>query len=79
MPDRVESRDDLVRFIRALHRDLAVNGSERENPTLDRFLEALAAWTDDMDGYFRNTGQDVPSEPTWRLLANMLYAAHIYE
>jgi hypothetical protein len=77
--DQVQTRHDLVGFIQTLHRDLATNGSEWENPTLDRFLEALAAWTEDMDGYFRNRGQKVPSEPTWQLIADMLHAAHLYE
>ena len=77
--DRVQSRQDLIAFIAALRRDLERNEPEWENPTLDRYLEALAAWTEDMDGYFRNRGEEVPAEPSWRLIADMLYAAHIYE
>ena len=75
----VQSRHDLVAFIDALRGDLAANDSAWENPTLDRYLAALAAWTNDMDGYFHNQGQDVPPEPTWQLIAAMLYAAHLYE
>lgn len=79
MVETVGTRDDLVQFIRALRTDLGVNEDEWENPTLDRYLEALAAWTNDMDGYFRNHDQVVPTEPTWGLVAQMLLAAHGYE
>ena len=39
-----------------------------------------AAWTTDMDGYFRNIqGNPAPEQPTWRLIGYMLLAARIYE
>jgi hypothetical protein len=79
LADRVQSRQDLVEFIEALRRDLEKNGDAWENATLDRYLEALAAWTAEMDGYFRNQGRGAPTEPTWQLAAAMLGAARIYE
>ena len=77
--DAVQSRGDLVAFIHALRSDLAANEPAWENPTLGRYLEALAAWTNDMDGAFHNQGKEVPPQPTWQLVAAMLYAAHRYE
>jgi len=77
--DGIESRQDLVEFIEALRNDLVQRSNEWENPTLERFLGALAAWTADLDGYFQNRGEQVPSEPSWRLVGNLLYAAKIYE
>lgn len=77
--DRIESRQDLIVFIEALRENLLRNADDWENPTLERFLAALAAWTTDMDGYFRNRGEQIPSQPTWRLIGSMLYAAKIYE
>lgn len=53
--------------------------SNWENITLPQFLEALAAWTDGMDGYFRNQGMAEPEQPSWWLIAQMLTAATIYE
>jgi hypothetical protein len=79
LAEGVQSRHDLVAFIYALRGDLATNEAAWENPTLDRYLNALASWTNDMDGYFRNQGQEMPPEPTWQLIAFMLYAAHLYE
>ena len=48
----IQTREDLVAFVRALLADLVENAdkAEWENPTLERYLEALAAWTEDLDG-----------------------------
>ncbi|WP_442857041.1 DUF7660 family protein [Arthrobacter sp. YN] len=50
-----------------------------ENADLESFLEAMSAWTRDMDGYFMNRGEPVPDVPSWQLFAQMLLAAKIYE
>jgi hypothetical protein len=77
--DQIVSRQDLIAFIEALRSDLLDRSDDWENPTLEGFLGALAAWTTDMDGYFLNRGEQVPSQPSWRLIGDMLYAAKIYE
>jgi len=42
-------------------------------------LELLSYAREDMDGYYRNRGQDVPSSPTWKTLGEMVAAARVYE
>jgi hypothetical protein len=32
-----------------------------------------------MDGYYLNQGLTVPEKPDWKMIANMLAAAKIYE
>jgi hypothetical protein len=61
-------------FIGAMHEDLLQNSKDWENSTLDGFLDALAAWTTDMDGYFQNLGEQAPPQPSWRLIGRMLYS-----
>jgi len=78
-PENVRSREDLAAFVSALRHHLESNEPDWENPTLDRYLEALAAWITDSPSYFKNRGEPVPSEPTWALVAGMLYAAGFYE
>ncbi len=75
----VQSRDDFVRFVREMLRELDSAKQQWENTTLERFLEALAGWSGDMDGYYANRGQVLPEQPSWRLMAEMLLAATIYE
>lgn len=41
------SRDELAAVVRELHQDYVHRGHEWQNQSLDRFLEALAAWVDE--------------------------------
>ncbi|MFG3149792.1 hypothetical protein [Streptomyces sp. NPDC048243] len=75
----VRTRADLVSYIRKLSQEAEATSDSWENQTLDRYLEALSAWTHDMDGYFNNQGQPVPDQPGWSLIADMLRAACFYE
>jgi hypothetical protein len=76
---RVHSREDLAQFVRALAKELRERPEAWQNPDLDSFLEAMSAWIEDMDGYYRNRGESVPSRPEWRTLAEILAAARVYE
>ncbi|BCJ34522.1 hypothetical protein Athai_20250 [Actinocatenispora thailandica] len=75
----VSSREELATFVRALQDDFARRGEEWENPTLDRFLEALAAWIKDSPGWYKNFGQSMPESGDWKFFARALAAAVIYE
>ncbi|WP_214325175.1 DUF7660 family protein [Nonomuraea sediminis] len=61
----VASREDLARFVEALHGEL-VNGADWENDRLDLFLEALAAWIRDSPGL--HAGNPAPETARWFLL-----------
>ena len=75
----IATREDLVDFIGALRADLSSNQQEWENATLDRFLTALSSWLEDCASFYEGTGQNVPSTPSWKNVAEMLLAAKIYE
>ena len=68
----VATREDLAAFVLAVRDGLAGGSTGWENLTLERFLEAFAAWCTDTAG-------DHPAEPTWRLVAEMFGAASMYE
>ncbi|MFE7708562.1 hypothetical protein ACFU6I_22825 [Streptomyces sp. NPDC057486] len=78
-PEHVDSRADLAAFVRALHRSHAEEGSSWENEDLASFLEALAAWIEDADGWYRNAGRELPASGDWSFFARALRAATIYE
>ncbi|WP_425245344.1 DUF7660 family protein [Streptomyces sp. NEAU-NA10] len=78
-PDHVSSREDLASFVRSLHHRHADEGHSWENPELSRFLEALAAWIDDADGWYSNADGELPTNGDWRFLARALDAATMYE
>jgi hypothetical protein len=75
----IRSREDFITFVRALSKDFRDNPQSWENDNLERFLEALGAWVEDMDGYYLNQGNTVPQQLDWKTLADMLMAAKKYE
>lgn len=75
----IGSRQDLAAFIQSLIRDFESDAESWENTTLVSYLGALAGWTEDMQGYFHNIGQEVPEQPSWSLFGEMLLAAKYYE
>ncbi len=76
----IKTREDLAAFILELLRDFEANKSEWENTTLDRYLDALGACIDALDGYYHNLyGTDVPEQPTWSMIGRLLWRARVYE
>ena len=68
----VTDRQTLANFVRNMRDDLIADADGWENPTLERFLDAFAAWCAD------HPSTNV-EQPTWSLVAEMLGAASIYE
>ncbi|MFE9630530.1 hypothetical protein [Streptomyces sp. NPDC006463] len=50
-----------------------------ENVTLEPFLEAGAAWLGALPHVWRNQQLEMPAQPDWELVGNMVMAARIYE
>ncbi len=77
---RMDSRSDLVQFIYALQTDLNQHPENWENKDLNTYLGALAAFLADAEGFYRNKEVDVDADsPSWRLLADCLQAASVYD
>jgi hypothetical protein len=77
--NNVSTREDLSNFIDRLSNDLNSNKGEWENHDLPSFLEAMSGWVQDMDGFYKNNGKDVPIDVPWNIFADILYAAKVYE
>ena len=75
----VATKSDLVSFVEALAEELRNDSSLWKNTSLELFLEALAAWIQDSDGYYENHGMAVPESPSWKNVAEMLLAATMYD
>lgn len=76
----VTDRQSFITFLKLLHQDFLKNRTEWENANLDRFLEAMTAYTQDIQGYYDNTNQNVNADnPSWKVLADILMGAKIYE
>ncbi|HEY5722707.1 MAG TPA: hypothetical protein VIT45_10330 [Allosphingosinicella sp.] len=76
----VASRADFLCFLEYLRADRADNKGEWENNDLGSFLAGLEGFCHDIDGYYLNAGEVVDVETiTWRMAAQMLLAATVYE
>jgi hypothetical protein len=65
------SKGEFIAYLAALRRDLDLNKDAWENPTLERFLEAMQAWVADT--------RHLPSEVDWCVFADILRGARGYE
>jgi hypothetical protein len=77
--DQVVDRQGLVALIQDVTKELEDPGhAPWENDSVAQYLEALAAWLEDCDGYYENLGRQAPNNP-WTLLAVAIRAARNYE
>jgi hypothetical protein len=75
----VRTREDLVAFLAALRADHDAHPDTWTNADLGSFVAALAAWAEDMEGFYENRGEDLSRVPPWRVFADLLMAARVYE
>lgn len=73
------SSAELADFLGQLADSYLEEPERWENADLASFMRAWSAWLGDMDEYFRNRDEPIPSEPSWQLIAQMLLAARVYE
>jgi len=77
--NEIKSRDDFIAFLRELRRNYLENFSSWENKDIGTFLEAMATWTEDMDGFYANQGLIVPEKTDWKIFADILMGGKLYE
>ncbi|MBM9575786.1 hypothetical protein JWG45_01335 [Leptospira sp. 201903070] len=77
--DSIRDKENFVKFIYKLSNDFRENTSEWTNQDIESFLEALARWVEDSDGYYQNIGIIPPKIPDWKNIAEMFIAAKYYE
>ena len=76
----VKTKDDLQHLVERMREDLMVNPEAWENNTLERFLYGIEALISGIDAVYKNSNWGpTPVEPSWRVFADILYGAKIYE
>lgn len=77
---KVTDRETFVKFITQLRKDLLENPDKWENKTLADFLEAISSYTEDIQGYYDNTNQDIDADKAnWETFSDIFKGARIYE
>lgn len=78
--NKIISRQAFVDFLNELRLDYQTNKKDWENIDIDSFLEAMASYTEDIDGFYKNTNQNINAEnASWKTFADILRGARIYE
>lgn len=75
----IHTREEFIDFMNSLIEDKEVNPEEWENVNVSEYLEAIASWVEDMDGYYRNMNLEMPKNLDWRFIATLFYVGKIYE
>lgn len=72
MLGHIKNKDDFLEFMQLFLPNV-------QDSSVRGYLEALTAWADDMEGYYKNAGKPVPENISWDFIATLLYAGSIYE
>jgi hypothetical protein len=75
----VKTKEDFIFFLEKMIQDLHENPKTWENNSLDTFLDAMKSWVEDMDNYYINVEQPVPTNVSWKIFSEILTASKIYE
>ena len=76
---KIQTKKDFISFLRSLRKDYLKNTSSWENRDIGTFLEAMASWVEDMNGFYINQGLPIPAKPNWKVFADILMGGKIYE
>lgn len=76
----ITDRKSFAAFLVLFRQNLIDHPEEWENQNLPDFLEALASYTEDIQGYYDNTQQPINAdEPSWDTFATIFKGAKVYE
>ena len=75
--EKIESKDDWIRFLNLLAKDFEEHPNEWENPTIPAFLEQMASWVED---YSDSPANDINwNTIPFKIFAQILYMGKLYE
>lgn len=74
------TREDFIQCLNDLRKSLKEEPQKWENTSLEDFLEAMVAYTGAIQQMYINTNQNINAdEPNWKVFADILEGAAIYE
>lgn len=77
---KVTDRQTFIKFLDVLRKDFLDNPESWENKSLIDFLEALSAYTEDIQGYYDNIKRNINADqPNWSTFADIFKGATMYE
>ena len=77
---KVTDKQSFIDFLKLLSDDFAKHPENWEHRNLGDFLQNMADYTEDIQGYYNNTDQPIDSEvASWKVFYDILMGARIYE
>lgn len=76
LAEQAKSKEDFIVFLKALLRDYETNKSKWENPNLEMYLEGMWGFLEDSTD---KSLHKVDFTPSWKLFAEIMLTASIYE
>ncbi|MDR2271488.1 MAG: hypothetical protein LBF27_11350 [Sphingobacterium sp.] len=77
---KVKDKQSFIKFLDLLRLDFLQHPETWENKTLPDFLEALASYAEDIQGYYDNTDANVDAgKAAWSTFADIFKGAKVYE
>ena len=77
---KISSKEEFDFFLQCLIKDYEDNRDEWENTDLLNYLVGLSGYVSRMEGYYQNIEEKIDIDSiTWRIAAEMLIAASVYE
>ena len=74
------TKKEFIQFIENLRLDFIQNKEQQENKTIEDYLEAISRYTEDINGYYKNTNQDIDlKEIDWKVFSDILKGSSMYE
>jgi len=78
--EKLNAKQDFEDFLALLAKDFQKNNSNWENVSLESYLNSLHSFSKDVEGYYQNNSMKMNvNNPSWRLFADILLGARIYE
>ena len=71
--DKIKNKNDFLNFVKE------VVISDDNQDCLNDYLESITSWVEDMEGFYKNTGNKIPDSIDWSFIATLFYVGKIYE
>lgn len=75
----IKTREDFAKFVNTLLKFREENPTLWLNNTLGSYLNGIEMFSYDLEGYYKNKSIPLPSQPSWKMFAEVLRAAVIYD
>ncbi|TGK92234.1 DUF7660 family protein [Leptospira bourretii] len=77
--ENISGKEEFILFLKKLIQDLNEKPSDWENLTLEAYLSSVAAWINEMEGYYLNNKKKIPNNIDWEFIKTIFLAGKYYE